>query len=304
MRARVIVLIAVAAVFAACGIWGGWMLRYRPLTVFAWQTRFALRGAGLHMMTVAAPPGPQAVFVGGSGPPLVLLHGAGDNAGTWFRLAPDLIRDHTLIVPDLAGHGASAPRSGPIGVKAILDGVEAVVDAVAPGKRAVLVGNSLGAWIAMLEAQRRPARVALVVCIDGGAVRGHNVEARILPRTREQARESVAQTRDPASPSIPGFVLDDIVRQAREGPLARFAATAATMDAFVLDDDQLRRMAVPVSLIWGASDRLVPIDYADRMLAALPHGELVTLEHCGHVPQIECPAKLLHALRKALETDP
>lgn len=276
------------------------MLRYRPLTVFAWQTRLALRTAGLHKVKVPTPAGPQFAFVGGTGPAVVLLHGAGDNAGTWFRVVPNLVKAHTLIVPDLAGHGASAPHSGPIEVRAVLDGVEAVLDALAPRQRVVLVGNSLGAWMAMLVARRHPERVALAVCIDGGAMKGSNVHARVLPRTRAEARESVAQTRDPASAPVPDFVLDDIVRQAREGSLARFAATAATMEAYVLDDTQLRELRVPVQLIWGASDRLVPLDYAERMKAQLPQADLLTIERCGHVPQIECPQELLGALKQAL----
>jgi pimeloyl-ACP methyl ester carboxylesterase len=303
MSIRGIVLIAILAVVAAAGVWVGWMLRYRPLTVFAWQTRLAMRSAGLHRVKVDAPPGPQSVFVGGSGPTLVLLHGAGDNAGTWSRIAPQLAKDHTLIVPDLAGHGRSAPHSGPIDVKEVLDGVEADLDALAPNRKVAIVGNSLGAWMAMLVAHRHPERVALVVCIDGGAIKGANVHARVLPKARAEARESVNQTRDPASPYVPNFVLDDIVRQAREGPLGRFAATAATMEAYVLDDAQLRDFELPVRIIWGASDRLVPVDYAKRMLAELPQAELVTLDHCGHVPQVECPDRLLAALKQALEAE-
>ena len=77
MPARTIVLIAIVAAVAAAGVWAVWMLRYRPLTVFAWQTRLALRTSGLHKVLVAAPAGPQTVFAGGGGPVLVLLHGAG-----------------------------------------------------------------------------------------------------------------------------------------------------------------------------------------------------------------------------------
>ena len=304
MRVRMTVLIVIVAVVAAAGAWVGWMVRYRPLTVFAWQTRAALRTAGLRKTRVVAPIGEQTVFVGGQGPVVVLLHGAGDNAGTWFKVAPALIGTHRLVVPDLAGHGGSAPERGPIDIKDVLGGVEAVLDAVAPGEKVVLVGNSLGAWIAMLVAQRRPERVALAVCVDGGAMQGSNLSARLLPRDRREARESVAQTRDAASPPVPDFVLDDIVRQAREGPLARFAATASTMGSYVLDEAQLRAIAVPVRLIWGRSDTLVPLEYGERMRGLLPHAGLVTLERCGHVPQIECPDAFVAALRKALEVAP
>ena len=115
------------------------------------------------------------------------------------------------------------------------EGLEAVLGETARGRRAVLVGNSLGAWMAMLLAHRHPEWAERIIAIDGGAVRGANLHARVLPGTRAEARESVGQTRDPGSPPIPDFVLDDIVRQARVGPLARFAATASSMEQWTLD---------------------------------------------------------------------
>jgi len=295
-----IALVALLAALAGTGMWLVWMVRFRPLTVFAWQTRAALRMAGLKRTTVATPVGPQVAFVGGEGPVLVLLHGAGDQAGTWFRVAPALAKTHRLIALDLAGHGASAPTAGPIEVGKVLEAAEAAIGTVAPGDRVTLVGNSLGAWIAMLIAHRHPDRVVVAVCIDGGAIRGSNLHARLLPKDRAEARESIAQTRDPGSPAVPGFVLDDIVRQARGGALARLAATAASMQAYTLSEAELGEIEVPVRLIWGASDRLVPIEYAERMAKALPNATLVTLDHCGHVPQLECPERLLIALRVAL----
>ena len=302
MRTRVIVLIAIVVAVAGAAGWVGWMVRYRPLTMFGWQTRAALRTAGLKKVRVAAPAGPQAVFVGGSGPVVVLLHGAGDTAGTWFKVVPELIRSRTLIVPDLAGHGDSAPRTGPIDFKDVLEGVEAVLDTLAPRQKVALVGNSLGAWVAMLVAQRHPERVSLAVCVDGGAIQGSNLHAQVLPRNRTEARESVEQTRDRTSPPVPDFVLDDIVRHAHDGSLARFAASEATMNRYVLDEAQLRGIAVPVRLIWGRSDRLVPLDYAARMKAALSSADLVVLDGCGHVPQLECPDALLAALVKAVDS--
>jgi pimeloyl-ACP methyl ester carboxylesterase len=296
-----VALIALLGVVALAGVWVGWMLRFRPLTVFGWQTRLALRVAGMKRVAVATPVGRQVAFVGGDGPVLVLLHGAGGQAGTWFRVARELAKTHRLIVPDLAGHGASAPVSGPIEVRKVLEAAEAVIGTLSNADRVTLVGNSLGAWIAMLIAHRHPGRVAMAVCIDGGAIRGPDLSARLLPKNRSEARESIALTRDPDRAPVPDFVLDDIVRQARTGPLTRLAATAASMEAYTLSETQLHEITVPVRLIWGASDRLVPIEYAQRMVKTLPDATLATLDRCGHVPPLECPDKLLAALHQALE---
>lgn len=293
---------AAIVLLAAVGI-GGWLVWKRPLSVYAWQTRAALRNAGLHARLVASPAGRQCVFVGGSGPPLVLLHGAGDQAGTWSKVVGALVEGHTLIVPDLAGHGRSEPGTGPIEAAQVLAGVEAVVAQFCAGRPATVVGNSLGGWMAMLLAHRHPDWVDTVVAINGGAITGSNEHARVLPQTRQEAREAMAQVRDPGSPPVPDFVLDDVIRQARTGPLARFAATATTMGEFTLDG-KLAELQTPVHLVWGESDRLIPLDYAQRMLAELPGAQLVTIPRCGHVPQVECPEALLAVLLPILEAQP
>jgi 3-oxoadipate enol-lactonase len=213
------------------------------------------------------------------------------------------MREHTVVIPDLAGHGDSEPRTGPIETAQVLAGVEAVVSTLSGGRNATIVGNSLGGWMAMLIAQRHPEWVERIVVVNGGAVKGSNESARILPTTRAEAREAMDQVRDPASPRVPDFVLDDVVREARRGSLARFAATAATMDEFTLDG-RLKEVRVPVVLLWGESDRLMPLDYARRMLAEMPQATITTLPRCGHVPQVECPEALLAALAPILQVQP
>lgn len=299
MRRWVAILLAVAAVLLALGLWGAWWVWKRPLEVFAMMGRRALEGAGMRRVGVEAPCGTQAAWVGGKGPVVVLLHGVGDSAATWSQVAPRLLSEYRVIALDLAGHGRSAPAAGPIDVGTVLEAVEAALDRLAPGESVTLVGNSLGGWVAMLVAHRHPARVARVVCVNGGALSGHNEEARVLPKNREEAREAVRQTRDAESAPVPDFVLDAIVREARHGALGRFAASAATMSEWVLDG-KLAEIRPPVHLVWGESDRLMPLDYARRMQAELPAATLATIERCGHVPQVECPARFLAALREAL----
>ena len=295
------ILVPVLAVGA--GLAGFWALWRRPLAVLAWTARRALKRCGMRRISVASPAGPQTVFVGGSGPVLVLLHGAGDQAGTWARVAPALVPRFTLVIPDLAGHGSSAPAAGPIEAGAVVAGLEAVLASVTAERPAILVGNSLGAWMAMVLAARHPGRVERVVAVNGGPLQGGTSTVNLLPRNREEARETLARTRGPGARPIPGPVLDDVVRQAREGPLARFAATAAGMGPWLLDEARLRTLRLPVQLIWGSADQLMPLDYARRMLAALPDAQLITIDRCGHVPQQEAPGRFLAALGQALQTD-
>ncbi len=300
MKIGTIVALALVALIAVTAIAAGAWVWLRPLSVFEWMSRRTLRNTGLARVDVDTPAGRQVAFRGGQGPVLVLLHGAGDQAGTWSRAVPALAASFTLIVPDLAGHGDSEPRTGPIDVPRILDGAEAVIQQLAGGKRVTIVGNSLGAWVAMLVAHRHPDWVERVVAVNGGAITGRNEAARVVPKTLAEAREAMTQLRDPGSSPVPDFVLRDVVRRATSGSLARFVASADTMAQWTLDGT-LGDLRVPVVLVWGASDQVMPLDYARRMLAELPDARLITLEKCGHVPQQECPTAFLAALRQALE---
>ncbi len=279
---------------------GGWLFLKRPLTVLAWGTRRSLAASGLKKITVPTSVGPQTAFVGGSGPLLVLIHGAGDHAGTWAAAAKDLVKDHTLLIPDLAGHGESAPPTGPIETAQIYAGLVAVIASQAQGQPVTLVGNSLGAWMAMILAGRQPETVARVIAVNGGPLPGSSTHVRLLPANRQEARETMAQLRDATSRPIPDYVLDDLVRTAKTGPLARFAGTALSMGAWLLTEEQLRELGQPVRLVWGAADQLMPLDYAQRMLNVLPDAKLLPVERSGHVPQMEAPARFRAALRAAL----
>src|ERR1035437_3832051 len=204
----------------------------RPIAVMVWFRRNALRRAGLRKTRLATTVGEQVVWHGGSGPLLVLLHGAGDQAGTWHKIAPELKRHFQLVIPDLAGHGESDPVVG-----ALLTALEEVRD-TKPWRDApmVLAGNSLGAWMAMLYAQKYPHRVTRVILIDGGPIENVS-EIGIMPKNREEARRTFDAVLDPATPRPPNFVLDDLVRVSNAGPISRLlAAGAEDMSKYLLED--------------------------------------------------------------------
>jgi len=291
--------IALVLLVLASGLWYLWK---RPLSVYALMNRRALAGAGLTEGTVTSSLGPQAFWTGGSGPTLVLLHGAGDSAGTYSSIVGKLTPRYRLVIPDLAGHGHSAPSDGPISVGQVLTGLEAVMQQ-GPQDPAIIVGNSLGAWAALLFARQHPDRVARLVLVNGGALTGERPDLSLAPKTREEAAALMTQVRDPKSEPIAGFVLDDVVREAQTGPLSRLAQTAAGMTQYVLDG-KLNAITVPVDLIWGESDRLFSLGYAHRMMAELPASRLTTIPGCGHVPQQECPSRFGSALLDVLTMPP
>lgn len=300
MNRPVKLLLAAAALFVLAAIVFFLWARMRPLAAYAAAGRRALAKAGLEKARVASPAGDQAFFRGGNGPVLVLVHGAGDQASAWSLVAPKLLPGRTLVVPDLAGHGESAPEQGPISVPTLLAGLSAVVDAAAPDGKVTIVGNSLGAWLACLWAKEHPERVERLVLVNGGPLKHAAEGITLLPKDRTEARAAVEKLRDPGSVRVPDFVLDDVVRQAATGPLARLAETSGEMEPFVLDG-KLGALDVPVDLLWGASDQLLPLSYAERMRAELLRARVTELPRCGHVPQQECPAAFATALGRLLD---
>jgi len=294
--------IAAAAVLLIVLASGFWYLWKYPLSVYALMNNRALAGAGLVQAAVPCSIGPQNVWTGGAGPTLVLLHGAGDSAGTWSSIVKTFTPRYRVVIPDLAGHGGSAPAEGPISVGQVLTGLEAVMQQ-GPQDPAIIVGNSLGAWAAMLYARAHPDRVARLVLVNGGALVGDRPDLSLTPKTREEAAALMTQLRDPSAEPIPGFVLDNVVREAQAGPIARLVQTAEEMGQYVLEG-RLHEVTVPADLLWGESDKLFSIAYARRMMSQLPAARLTTIPGCGHVPQQECPVRFGAALSDVLTMPP
>jgi pimeloyl-ACP methyl ester carboxylesterase len=290
-----VLLLLVCCAVSACIIFAVVFVA-RPIATTFWFRRRSLLRSGFRKTKVATTVGLQTVFHGGEGPVVVLLHGAGDQAGTWHRIAPDLKRQFQLVMPDLAGHGESDPAEGTLSLGTLLIGLEQALEDI-PGRYApiTLVGNSLGAWMAMLFAEKYPQRVTRVILMGGGPIRGAS-ELGLMPKNREEARRAFEATLDPSARRPPNFLLDDLIRVANTGPISRlFAAGDADMSKYLLEG-KLSNFQLPVDLVWGASDRLVPLDYAKKLQAQLPHATLTVLERCGHVPQIERPRHLLATL--------
>ena len=275
----------------------------RPVATTVWLRRRALRRAGLRKTKLTTTVGKQIVWHGGDGPLLVLLHGAGDQAGTWNKVATELKRHFQLVIPDLAGHGESDPVAGALSLGKLLTALAQVLDAP-PWREApmVLAGNSLGAWMAMLYAQKYPHRVTRVILIGGGPIKNVS-EIGLMPKDREEARRVLDAALDPSMPRWPNFVLDDLVRISPTGPISRLLAVGVEDMSKYLLEDKMTGFQLPVDLIWGASDRLVPLDYAKKLQSQLPHCTLTVIERCGHAPQVERPRELTRILLQILASD-
>jgi pimeloyl-ACP methyl ester carboxylesterase len=142
-----------------------------------------------------------------------------------------------------------------------------------------------------------------VVAINGGAILGEPSGIKLMPANREEARQSMAAIRHPSSPPVPDEILDDIVRRANSGPISRMMMDLAGMMAYLLDG-KLGEISTPVDLLWGESDGLMKLSYAERMAAGLPRARITLIPECGHIPMGECPERFVGLLRELLTSAP
>ena len=309
VRRIVKILLAVSVLLGLTFLALGVVLWTNPLGVGRWLARGALPRAGLEEVSFPGPRGDLVYFRGGpteaparEAKTLVLLHGLGDEAATWGGTAEELVQDHRLLIPDLPGHGASDPPrgEGPLSLQDALDAVKVLVDAEAPaGERVVLVGNSMGGWVALLYALERPERVEELVLVSSAGLYTDLQGLTLTPATREEARALVEAVMGPeVAEQTPGFFLTDIVDKAHEGPVPLYQAS---FDESWLLEDRLDQIQAPATLIWGDLDGLMPVSYARRLESGLPHAQLHVLEGCAHSLQMTCTARFVRLVQEVLD---
>ena len=262
------------------------------------MNRAALVGAGFTEDTA----GSQTFFFAGDGVPLILLHGAGDHAGAWSRAAAPLVaaERYRIIILDLAGHGASGPAEGTLTMETFLEGLDAV--ACKAGTTPVtLVGNSFGAWLAIVWASLHPERVSRIIAVNGGPVTGLRPDLTLTPADHEEARRLWQALVAPDKWPVPDFVLDELIRKSRVGAMRRMDPEFLRPH---LMDDRLPQIETPVDLLWGEADQVLPLEYARLLEAGLPRVRFTAIAGCGHVPQMEAPDRFNQALRDILDQPP
>lgn len=263
-----------------------------PQMASAAETRRALVAAGLRPGTVEGPRGKLRYYEGGKGKTVVLLHGSGSQAGDWNAVVRPLARRYRVLVLDLPGHGESGPAEGALPVGDLSDSLGALLDAQSPGEPAILIGNSLGGWVALLYAWRHPERVERVVGVSSSGIFAP-LQVPALPKDREEARRLVAAIRGPYLSAPSDEELDAVVQRVAAGPAGRLFAGLRAEDFL---DTKAAEIQVPVELVWGEEDGVLPLGYGRRLESLLPRARLHPLPRCGHMPQVHCPRELARLL--------
>lgn len=252
------------------------------------------------------------VLEGGSGPPLLLLHGPGEFAAKWFRVIPELVRTHHVIAPDLPGHGASTAADGLIDAEGMSAWLEGLIERTCSSPPTV-VGHVLGGAIAARFAAVRGHRLDRLVLVDSLGL------ARFRPSLGFALAMLGFLTR-PTERSYDRFMrqcsydLDDLRAQmgARwasyagyelelaRGPVAKSAGQVMrTLGLPRIPPAELGRISVPTFLIWGRHDRATRLRVAES--ASARYGwPLHVVEGCADDPPRDRPAAFLDALRACL----
>lgn len=287
------ILLVIAVVVVVAFVATTAYVRRNPLRAFVQLTRRALRRAGMTRRVLDG----VVYFTGGRGAQtLVLVHGFNDQAGTWVSVVPRVMGQFRVVAIDLPGHGDSAPNSGPLPMRAMIDALSAVIDKESPDAPVLLAGSSLGGWVSMLYAAERPERVTHLFLEDASGMARDMRDVPMVPKTRDEAVRLLGMIHGPATP-IAGYLVEAMLNTAETMPQKR--VIDAGLAEWVVDA-RLPLLTMPVTLIWGADDGLLPLDYARTLASRIAGAQLRVVEGAAHIPHRQQPAEFTRILLEAL----
>ena len=258
----------------------------------------------------------------GRGPLLVLLHGIAGSSATWDEVFPRLGESHTVLAPDLLGHGASSKPEGDYSLGAYANAVRDLLEALEL-PRGTIVGHSLGGGVAMQLAYQYPERCERLVLVSSGGL-GRELHAMlraaalpgagvVLPWLCVAGRHSVGRVIH-ALGSLglrAGADLEETWRSfvSLEEPEARQAFLRTVRGLIDLSGqrvsaaDRLYLTAdLPTLIVWGARDPLIPVRHAHEAHERIGGSRLEILPGGGHFPHRDVPQRFASVLLDFVET--
>jgi pimeloyl-ACP methyl ester carboxylesterase len=268
---------------------------------------------------------------GGEGSPLLMVHGLGGSALNWLAVGPELAKQHRALAIDLVGFGQTPlfRRSATLGANAHLvhDFIEQVI-----GEPAILMGNSMGGHIAILEASDHPQSVSALVLVDPavpgvrilrpqagmlGVVAALSIpglaeivvdrRVRVLGAERLVQRTIAVVAADPTR--VDPALIEAHVQLTRErSSLGRqysraFLQATRSLGLRMADPrfwTKVRKVQAPTLVVHGELDRLIPLAVARDLVRRRPDWTLEVLEGVGHCPMMETPDLFLRVVNQWL----
>jgi pimeloyl-ACP methyl ester carboxylesterase len=251
-----------------------------------------------------------AYRLAGKGPPIILIHGITASSRVWETVGPRLARKHTVLAPDLLGHGQSAKPRGDYSMGAFASGIRDLALRLDLGPVTV-VGHSLGGGVAMQFAYQFPERTQRLALVSSGGL-GRRVHAflraatlpgseLVIPllagRQLLGAGRAVGRALGRAGVKLGNDALEMARGHASLGDAESRAAFVHTLRASVDVGGQrvqaLDRLylaeELPLLIVWGARDRIIPIDHGRRAHELVPGSRCEVFERAGHFPHLDEP---------------
>jgi len=242
---------------------------------------------------------------GTDGDVILLVHGYGGDRNSWLFLQEPLAAKYRVYALDLPGHGTSSKDVGDGSIGVLADAVTGVLDALG-ADRAHLVGHSMGGAVALAVAAAAPVRIASLTLIAPAGF-GPEINAGYLRGFAD------AQTRRELKPVVVQLFADEslVTRQLVDDLLAYKRLDGVdqalhTLLGALLDGDAQRADsaaslaviggAVPVTVVWGRADQIIPAAQADSVPGAVRH----VIDGAGHMPHMERPAEVQAAVEETL----
>ena len=262
----------------------------------------------------------------GDGPAVVLVHGITSSSRTWRTVVPGLAERFTVIVPDLLGHGQSGKPRGDYSLGAYASGVRDLLGVLGVPK-ATVVGHSLGGGIAMQFAYQFPERLDRLVLVDSGGL-GGEVALALRAATLPGAEIVMPLLFQPVTRGI-GRATGRVLGRFGRGGSANLRGLMEGLDSLADGDarrafihtarsvidpkgqrvdarDRLYLSAdVPILIVWGEDDRIIPAAHGRRAHQLMPDSRLELFPGAGHFPHNDDPARFVAVLTDFVEsTDP
>ena len=237
--------------------------------------------------------------------PALLLHGFGADLNTWMFTQPALAEARRVVALDLPGHGGSAKQLDHADAESLAAIVDHALNALGI-ERLHLVGHSMGGGIAISLALREPERVATLTLISSASL-GPEINAAFIDgflraaRRREAVEVLKLLVHDPAL--VSRTMIEDVLRYKRlDGVPEALAAFAEEWfpdgRQRVVLGDAVAALKLPVQLIWGRDDRIIPVVHAERLASHLP---VHILEQTGHLPHMEKAGEVNRLIKRLIE---
>jgi pimeloyl-ACP methyl ester carboxylesterase len=254
-----------------------------------------------------------------------LIHGIGDNSTTWSTVQTALAQHFTVIAPDLLGHGKSDKPRADYSVAAYANGMRDLLS-VLDIDRVTVIGHSLGGGVAMQFAYQFPQFVDRLILVGaGGVTKDVNIALRVA--SLPMGSEALALLRLPMvlpTLQVAGRVAGTVLGTTKMGrdlaemmriladlpePTAS-SAFARTLRAVVDWRGQVVTMldrcylteSVPVQLIWGRDDSVIPVSHARLAHAAMPGSRLEVFERSGHFPFHDDPDRFVETVERFIDS--